>query len=266
MQRDSSTPVTCSGLTKEYDVVTVSETDIGTGHVEVCVEDTVTLLLDDIRIANLTVTPAELEAFALGYVVCEGLVPGLSAVESITVDGLTVNVRTNMSHEREMPRETEIRSSGGIGVKTPWYELTEAVQGDILLNLDAIFDGMDTLHRMASTWRNTGGTHCSVILDADGAMQSHAEDMGRHTAVDKAVGKALSAGIDLSGCFMACTGRMPAGMVAKAYRAGVPVIVTNNAPFSTGIDLARRLDMTLVGFARRPRAVVYSAPHRIRDL
>ncbi len=266
MQSDSSAPAALSGLTREYDVYTVSETGIGNGRVEVCVEDTVTLLLDDTRIANLTVTPAELEEFALGYAVCEGLIPGPSAVESIAVDDRTVHIRTNTFHEERMSPEIEIRSSGGVGVKTPWHELAEPVQGNILLDLDTIFGGMDTLHRMASTWRSTGGTHCSVIIGGDGVMQSHAEDMGRHTSVDKAVGKALRAGLDLSGCFMACTGRMPAGMVAKAYRAGVPVIVTNNAPFSTGVDLARRLDMTLVGFARRPRAVVYSAPHRIRDI
>lgn len=266
MQRKSSTPTIGAGLTKGYDVVTIEETGIGNTRVEVCVEDTVTLLLDGVRIANLTMTPAELEAFGLGYVVCEGLVPDASAVESMAADGLTVHVRTSTRHDEETPRETEIRSSGGVGVKTPWHELTAPVRSRILLDIDTIFAGMDTLHRTAATWRSTGGTHCSVILDADGAMQAHAEDMGRHTAVDKAVGKALSAAIDLSGCFIACTGRMPAGMVAKASRAGIPVIVTNNAPFSTGIDLARRLDITLIGFARQPRAVVYSAPHRIRDL
>jgi FdhD protein len=59
-------------------------------------------------------------------------------------------------------------------------------------------------------------------------------------------------------------GRMPAGMVAKAYRAGISIVASNTVPFSTGIRLARQVNMTLAGFVRPPRAVIYSVPERIR--
>jgi FdhD protein len=92
---------------------------------------------------------------------------------------------------------------------------------------------------------------------------SCAEDVGRHNSVDKAIGKALLAGVDTGGTFLCCSGRMPEGMVSKIYHAGVPVVVTNNAPSAAGIDLARRVRLTLAGFVRPPRMNIYSVPERI---
>jgi FdhD protein len=122
---------------------------------------------------------------------------------------------------------------------------------------------MRAINERAPLWKVTGGTHCAVILDECGNVKSVIEDMGRHNAVDKAVGKALLDNVDLSRCFMVCTGRLPAGMVAKAYRAGISIFASNTAPFSTGICLARRVNMTLAGFVRPPRAMIYSVPERI---
>jgi FdhD protein len=123
---------------------------------------------------------------------------------------------------------------------------------------------MRSINECAPLWKITGGTHCAVILDECGKVKSAIEDMGRHNAVDKAVGKALLAGVDVSRCFMVCTGRLPAGMVAKAYRAGISILASNTAPFSTGICLARQVNMTLAGFVRPPRAMFYSVPERIQ--
>ena len=78
-------------------------------------------------------------------------------------------------------------------------------------------------------------------FDGTGGIVSYAEDIGRHNSMDKAVGKALMLGKDLTQCYMVCTGRMAGGMVAKAYRAGTPILISNTAPFSTGIDLARQV-------------------------
>jgi FdhD protein len=264
MNRDKKS--TLGALTRVYDVLAISESGIHQGEAHICIEDTATLHLNGVPILSLALTPAELDVFALGHLVCEGILEDPGMIDDIAVDGRDIHVRT-AGHDRLAGMcATELRSSGCIGVSTSWETLPAPLPDTLSLDLPTIFDAMDTLHRLASTWKHTGGTHCAVILDAEGAVHSHAEDMGRHTAVDKAVGKAIRAGVDLGQCFMVCSGRMPAGMVAKAYRAGISILASNNAPFSTGVDMARRLNMTLVGFARPPRAVVYSAPHRISGL
>jgi FdhD protein len=253
-------------LTRLYDVLSVSEAGSAPGQVRICIEGTVTLNFNGVRVACLAVTPAELDVFALGYAICEGIIDDPASITEIAVEGENILVRTCRSNGEGKAFETEVRSSGSEGVYVPWEGLVMPLQNTTSVDISTIFAAMDTLHHLASTWKHTGGTHCAVILDASGEVQSHAEDMGRHTAVDKAVGKAIRSGVDLSRCFMVCSGRMPAGMVAKAYRAGISILASNNAPFSAGVDLARRLDMTLVGFARPPRAVIYSASRRISGI
>jgi len=251
-------------ITQEYDIIDITESDISRTWVEVCVEDSINLLVNGTRVASLTISPRDLEAYAYGYLICEGIVSGIDAITDVHVD--YPNIYTEVtSFSREISTEqTEIRSSGCVGIRTTWAALCEPIGEGITIELQTLFNGMRAINERAPLWKITGGTHCAVILDENGNVKSAIEDMGRHNAVDKAVGKALLDSIDLSRCFMVCTGRLPAGMVAKAYRAGISIVASNTAPFSTGICLARRVNMTLAGFVRPPRAMIYSVPERIQ--
>jgi len=254
---------TKNAVTREYEIVDITEQGIEKTWVEVSIEDSINLLLNGTRVASLTLTPKDLEAYAYGYCICEGLVPSVDDITGIIIDLPNINVTVTGPAFDPSSRGTEIRSSGCVGVKTTWESLTEPLPDGLCVDLQTIFDAMEKTHHLAKTWRITGGTHCSVILDEHGEIKSAMEDMGRHNSVDKAVGRALLDGVDLTRCFMVCTGRLPAGMVAKAYRAGIPILVSNTSPFSTGICLARQVNMTLAGFARPPRMMIYSAPERV---
>jgi FdhD protein len=230
---------------------------------EVCIEERVNLLLNGTRVASLAMTPADLEAFACGYLVCEGFARSVLDVDRVDVWWPEVSATMQM-HAAGL--RTEIRSQGCVGLRSPWSDLTEPIRSDLAVDVPTIFASMSLINDLAALWSRTGGAHCSVICDRFGGLVSYAEDLGRYTAVDKAVGKALLDGRDLTECFLISTGRLPAGMVAKAYRAGIPLIVSNTAPLTSGVELARRLGMTLVCFARQPHMSVYSGPGRIRGL
>lgn len=250
-------------ITQEYDIIDITENGISQTWVEVCVEDSINLLVNGTRVASLTISPRDLKAYAYGYLICEGIVSGIDAITDVHVDYPNINTEVSSFSREISPEQTEIRSSGCVGIRTTWATLREPLGEGITLDLQTLFKGMHAINEYAPLWKTTGGTHCAVILDANGNVKSAIEDMGRHNAVDKAVGKALLDGVDLSRCFMVCTGRLPAGMVAKAYRAGISVVASNTAPFSTGICLARQVNMTLAGFVRPPRAMIYSVPERI---
>ncbi len=81
--------------------------------------------------------------------------------------------------------------------------------------------------------------------------------------MDKAVGAVLLSGRELSDCALVTTGRLSGGMVAKAARAGIPVVVSKAAPLSTGVELSRRIGLTLVAFVRKPNLYVYSGRERV---
>jgi FdhD protein len=235
-------------------------------EVDVCVEESVNLLLDGRRIASLTMTPADLEAFAYGYLVCEGLAKSAAEVSRVDVRWPNVEVSMTSLPTDDVGLWIEIRSSGCVGVRSSWAGLSDPVQSSMVVDISTIYASMGLINDLASLWRQTGGAHCSVICDRIGGLVSYAEDIGRHSSIDKAVGKALTDGRDLSDCFLISTGRMPAGMVAKAYRAGLPMIVSNTAPLTSGVEVARRLGMTLACFARPPRMTVYSGMERISGI
>jgi len=253
-----------SDITQEYDIIDITENGISRTWVDVCIEDSVNLLVNGIRMASLTISPRDLEAYAYGYLICEGIVSSTDAITDVYVDYPNIYAKVSSFSREISPEQTEIRSSGCVGIRTTWATLCEPLGEGITIDLQTLFKGMRAINDCAPLWKITGGTHCAVILDECGNVQSVIEDMGRHNAIDKAVGKALLDGVELSRCFMVCTGRLPAGMVAKVYRAGISIFASNTAPFSTGICLARQVNMTLAGFVRPPRAMIYSVPERIQ--
>ena len=214
------TEKTPSPVTQEYDVIEITENDISRTWVEVCVEESVNLLVNGTRVASLTISPNNLEAYAYGYLICEGIVSDIDAISDVQVEYPNIYAKVSSFSREITPEQTEIRSSGCVGIRTTWATLREPLGEGITLKLETLFTGMRSINDRAPLWKTTGGTHCAVILDECGNVKSAIEDMGRHNAVDKAVGKALLDDVDLSRCFMVCTGRLPAGMVAKVTGQG----------------------------------------------
>lgn len=248
--------------TAPYEVLAVDPHGARKQCEEICVEETVNIILNGRRITRLVITPEDLTAFITGYLVCEGVVSSLDDIHTIREEFPDIYV-TATGIPPDISKEIEIRSSGSPGVAASGKNQDIPLENEIRISLQTLFSGMDKINQLASTWRRTGGTHCTILLDTEGRVIASSEDMGRHSSVDKAVGTALISGFDLSRCFMVCSGRLPEGMVRKAYHAGICIMASNNAPFTSGIDLARRVNMTLVGFARPPRAILYSVPDRI---
>lgn len=113
-------------------------------------------------------------------------------------------------------------------------------------------------------FERTGGTHGAGLFDADGALVVVREDVGRHNALDKAIGHCLLRGRVIPPIVM-LSGRVSYELMQKAVSAGVSVIVAVGAPSSMAVDIARQTDRTLVGFTRPDRFVIYSGAERIGD-
>src|SRR2546427_5671143 len=123
----------------------------------------------------------------------------------------------------------------------------------------------DRLREQQRIFESTGGLHAAGLFDTGGELELLREDIGRHNAVDKIVGRALLDGrLPLANSVLAVSGRAGYQVGQKAVAAGIPILAAVGAPSSLAVATAERFGMTLVGFLRDDRFHVYTSPERIR--
>jgi len=227
----------------------------------VAAEGSYELYLNDTLVDTIVVSLSDLEAHAVGYLVTEGLVQP-EEMEGVSQRGRRVFVKTRGTKaiplSKTVLRSSAYRGSGGVSI-TP-------VSTAVTLDLALIVQCARQITEQAVNWKKTGGVHISLLFNLKGELIKAAEDIGRHNSVDKVVGYALLHKISLHETILACSGRQPEGMVLKAARARIPIILTKAAVTDKGAETAQRLGVTLIGFARGDRFTIYAHPERVRDV
>lgn len=136
---------------------------------------------------------------------------------------------------------------------------------NFLLDPEVLCTLPDTLKAAQSIFDRTGGLHAAGLFDAQGKLVVLREDVGRHNAVDKVIGWALFAGrLPLSDYALMVSGRGGFEIIQKALLAGVPLLASVSAPSSLAVRLARETGLTLVGFLRGRRFLIYSGEERLQ--
>ncbi|MEM2934212.1 MAG: formate dehydrogenase accessory sulfurtransferase FdhD [Methanocellales archaeon] len=224
------------------------------------VEASIALYVNGTRIASIMATPNMIKELALGYLICEGVISKLEEIEDVEVDQEKLEVQVKLKDDGHFQIWNELRSSGCIGVA---WDQEENVKVCSNLKLKASVIRNSLKHLESEVYSETRGVHSASLIDANGRLIAKAIDVGRHNAVDKVVGRALLEKIELSQLFLLSTGRQSAGMVMKAARAGIPLIVTKAAPLSSGVEAAEKTGVCLIAFADKDSMVVYSHLNRI---
>lgn len=248
------------------------------------VEDEYTyLFIDYLPPRKFSTYPKDLEDFAIGYCLGEGLIKDFSDIESIKLDGTNVLVTTKLTHNPEEDLEQDsivqkrkgdcehacvcrlleyqgVNSDNAGGIRS---ELKTIKPNNSNLKIDAtqIIKDIKHLTDEAKIWQKTAGVHVAQLKYGDEIIVR--EDVSRHVAVDKVIGAASKEGYDLSNSYISYSGRMPADMLIKVIRVGIPIIISNAAPASSGIDVAKTGNITVVGFVKDNRFTVFTAPERV---
>lgn len=229
------------------------------------VEAPLAIEVNDVVVAHLMRLPDHDAELALGFCYTEGLISGLSDVLSVEVcDDETgrVTVRT----PREVaPREAAVLTSACVGPRgvrgadlPPPVEPAGAhVAADVLLEAGRHVQTAQDTHRAA------GAVHAAAAFTLEGELVVLREDVGRHNAIDKAVGHCLYQDCPLERSMLVSTGRASSEMILKAAASRIPVAASRSGPTSLGVELAEKLGVTLVCYLRRGGMTLYAHPERV---
>jgi FdhD protein len=231
-------------------------------------ERPITVFLNDDEIATMQATPEDLADLGAGFLRSEGFLSDRDALQSVDVDhkrGLVYVRSAEQAPDDVAERRRYVTS--GCGKGTTFASVghargIEPIDSEMRVNSETIYDLMGRLARAAAAYRDTGGMH-SCGLAVGGELAIVREDVGRHNALDKLFGRAWIDRIPTRDTLLLTTGRISYEMAVKAAKAKVPVVVSRTAVTDLAAEVAERAGITLVGYARGGKLVVYTNPHRV---
>lgn len=232
----------------------------------VAVDRAINIFINGNYFITLVASPKNIRELAIGHLLGQGIIHTLRDVERVSIEGRDVNVRTKTKIQLETPKLRLIPTACGASEEIfkllgttdmPKLKSTARFKAKVISN------ALKSLRSTSKVFGKTGGTHAAALFTQDGKLRFCIEDVGRHNAVDKIIGKGLMEGANFTRSFMVSTGRLSADMVIKCVRVGIPLVVSKAAPLESGILAAEVSGLTLVGFARGPRLNVYTRPERI---
>lgn len=223
-------------------------------------ESTVKVFVEGLRPLCISCTPSDLDELVVGRLFTDGYIDSVDDIEelSVTHDGMKADVvlrrlpemgRGNAVHVTSTEDRPHRRCHGRVS--------SLEVYGPRQWTADSVFALCDTFSKDSPIHAHTSGTH-SCRLFVDGELAYLAEDVGRHNALDKAIGHLLLNRIDPARTAVFSSGRIPIDMAIKAIRAKIPLFATKAAPTQQAIQIARHYGLVLVCLGKNGRLQVFS--------
>jgi FdhD protein len=235
---------------------------------QVAIEEPLEIRIDGSPLAVTMRTPGHDEELALGFLYGEGLIDGVRQA-GLTEDlaANTIDVQGPLTRDPGARRFYTTSSCGvcGKGALEEVAVSSAPLPDGPTVGRSMIVELPSRLEQPA--FERTGGLHATGLFDPQGELLFSREDVGRHNAMDKVVGRALlNGGLPLHDRVLCVSGRLSFELVQKAVVAGAPILVGVGAPTSLAVQVAQDRGLTLVGFARGGRANVYAHPARVGNI
>jgi FdhD protein len=217
-------------------------------------------------------TPGHDEELAVGFLVSEAIVRGPDEIARISSDRdnrVTIDLKGGVKLKlNSTKRFGTISSSCGLCGKTSIDAIRQnfpaITSKEIRVNIETLLSLPEKLRNAQTDFARTGGIHAAGIFDVHGELKIAREDIGRHNAVDKAIGRAfLDGSVPLGRHLLLVSGRASFEIVQKTLAAGVPIVAAVSAPSGLALSFARESNQTLIGFLRPPSFNVYSHIERV---
>ncbi len=231
----------------------------------------------EIRIGRKTLattmrTPGHDNELAAGFLVSEAIVHRRDAIVEISADRdnrVVVSLASGIKPKlNSAQRFGTISSSCGLCGKTSIDEIRQNFPAigavTVRIDIETLLSLPEKLRKAQSDFARTGGIHAAGIFDSSGELKIAREDIGRHNAVDKVIGRAfLDELLPLDRHLLVVSGRASFEILQKALSAGIPIVAAVSAPSTLAVDFARESNQTLIGFLRPPSFNIYSHVERV---
>ncbi|MDP6324227.1 MAG: formate dehydrogenase accessory sulfurtransferase FdhD [Candidatus Thalassarchaeaceae archaeon] len=213
-------------------------------------------------------TPGHDRELALGLLYSEGLLSDLTEIDQIHVEDNVILIGGDISiegHSRGFVRSSSCGVCGRASLDAILARHPPAISSEgFSISSDSLDSLLTQMRTKQSVFDTTGGVHAVALFSEMSDITELAEDVGRHNAMDKVIGRTLTQ-LPLSNLGFLLSGRVSFEMVQKAVMVGSPCIVAIGAPTTLAVDLARQHGLTLIGFLRDGRFNVYCGANRIRN-
>ncbi len=246
-----------------FEAQEIKNGEVKTHQISIPEERIIPVYLNGRELVTLTASPGDLEELALGFLVSEGLVDTPDLIKKISVDesgSIWLETRKKISHCAA--RRRILTSGCGKGVV---FEVSSGFK-KIARRARISFEKLAELVRMGlkqtEEIKQSRGLH-SAFLASSQEILSLKVDIGRHNAVDKVIGEAFKGGFLKKATILATTGRASSEIVFKTLRAGIPILVSLSSPTDAAVELADDYRLTLVGYARLNRVIIFTHSWRI---
>ncbi len=230
-------------------------------------ETPVALIYNGVSHAVMLATAFDLEDFALGFSLSEGILENAKELYGVEIKTQSngIELHCEIANERFMQlkeRRRTIAGKTGCGLcgaenLAQAMRYPQPLKMQFQFKASSITRGLQVIQAKQVLQQKTGATHASAYVLANGEVALVREDVGRHNALDKLIGALAKANVDKDG-FIITTSRASFEMVQKTASAGVNLLIAVSAPTGLAVRVAKECGLTLVGFARENRFVVYS--------
>lgn len=233
-------------------------------------EEPVTITLNGREFITLLATPEDRVALVVGFLYDEGIVDRVDQVvsweetsEGVSVEAQGVDMASRLFERRVL--------TSGCGKSFAFASALDAFsvsarrlpEATPWVGASAIQAAVGEVYRGGPLYRRARGTHAAALVETSGRVVAFAEDIGRHNAIDKVVGRLLLDGRSFEGLFVVVTGRISSEMVGKIAKTPIPLVVSKSVPTALALEYAARLSLCVVGRAGGRGFTVYGHPELI---
>lgn len=221
----------------------------------VAVEKNMEMILNGKTRVSLSISPREFREFTYGFLFSSGFITSGNDVKKLHIREDRIEVTLEL--KRDADHILSLGSSGGRHIEFTSNREEKPFQERFIPPFEKLFPLFEEFTGKSAVFAETGGVHSAAVGDGE-TITFFSEDIGRHNAVDKVIGKAFLQKIAFSRHFLLLSGRISSEIVKKSFYAGFSTIVSRSAPTSLAIEKAKKNNMLIIGFLRGNRFNIYT--------